>query len=80
MAGNDVEIKVIAYSGYKGEQEPRELVVDGVRTKVLGITDRWYEPSAAYFKVAAADGWLYLLRWDFEALNWTWVSRTVSDA
>lgn len=80
MADLDVDIEVIAYSGYKGDQEPRALVVDGVRTAVLGITDRWYDPHAAYFKAAAADGWQYLLRWDYETLCWSLVSRTVTDA
>lgn len=80
MSDDEIDIKVIAHSGHRGEQEPRALVVEGVRVEVSGIADRWYEPDAAYFKAAAADGWVYLLRCDFETLSWTLVSREVTDA
>lgn len=73
-------IKVIAYSGYKGEQEPRALVVDGERLDVLGVADRWYDPQAAYFKVRASDGAQYLLRCDYNTQEWTLVRRWVLDA
>lgn len=45
MDGMSSTIKVIAYSGYQGEQEPRALVFDGERLDVLSVADRWYAPT-----------------------------------
>lgn len=68
-------IKVYAYSGYQGEQEPRSLEFDGERLEILGIADRWYDPSGKYFKVRASDGALYLIKCDSESLDWTLIQR-----
>ena len=44
--GEAERFRVIAYSGYQGEQEPRALVVEGERLEVVSIQDRWYDPLA----------------------------------
>ena len=74
------EVKVHAYSGYQGEQEPRALEVEGERLEVLGIADRWYDPAGRYFKVRASDGRIYLLRCDSESLAWSIVKSWELDA
>ena len=51
--------------------EPAEIVIDGNRFPILGVTDRWYDPDARYFKVAAANGYAYLLRQDLETQGWS---------
>ena len=74
-------VRVGAYSGYKGEQEPRWIELgDEERLEVLGIADRWYDPSASYFKVRASDGAIYLLRCDSKTLEWTLVRRWAQDS
>ena len=73
VLANSIDIRVIAYAGYMGEQEPRELVVDGERFEVIGIDDRWHDPDGRYFKVAASDGRMYLLRCATEDLSWSLV-------
>jgi hypothetical protein len=73
-------LKVVAYAGYQGEQEPRAFHFDGVRLEVLDIADRWYDPAGRYFKVRASDGALYLLRCDAESLEWQLVRRWQLDA
>lgn len=73
-------VEVIAYAGYQGEQEPRVLVIEGARLDVLGIVDRWYDPTGKYFKVRASDGLLYLLRCDADTLAWSIVQRWMLDA
>lgn len=73
-------IQVIAYAGYQGEQEPRAIVIDGERLEVLGIADRWYDPTGRYFKVRASDGRLYLVRCDAETLDWDLVKTWTLDA
>jgi hypothetical protein len=74
------EIQVVAYCGYKGEQEPRSLIIGGERLDVLGVADRWYDPKASYFNVRASDGALSLLRCDTESMGWTLVCRWALDA
>lgn len=74
------EIRVECYAGYKAEQEPRVLHVDDQEMRVLGIADRWYDPSASYFKVRAEDGHQYLLRHDRARDAWTLVRRFEADA
>jgi hypothetical protein len=78
MAGT--RIAVVAYAGYQGEQEPRALVLDGVRLDVLDIADRWYDPAGRYFKVRASDGRLHLLRCDAETLEWSLVRSWTLDS
>ncbi len=65
------DFRVLAYSGYQGEQEPRALIVDGERLDVVAIEDRWYDPQARYFRVKASDGRSYLLRYDLDELSWS---------
>lgn len=67
------KIEVIAYCGYRGEQEPRAVILEGERLDVLGITDQWLDPQARYFKVHTSDGHLHLLRCDLESSSWTLV-------
>lgn len=68
---------VVAYSGYKAEQEPRALIVDGRRLAVTQIEDRWYDPAASYFRVRTDDGRAWLLRYDFETLEWSFVKAPI---
>ncbi len=71
--------RVIAYSGYHGEQEPRALIVGGQRLEVVEIRDRWYDPRARHFRVQASDGRDYLLRYDLEELGWSRVETKDPD-
>lgn len=64
-------MKVLAYSGYRGEQEPRALVTGRRRLEVTAIDERWREPEASYFRVRTEDGGRHLLRFDREKLDWT---------
>jgi hypothetical protein len=72
--------EVVAYAGYRGEQEPRALIVDGERFEVIGVDDRWQDPGASYFKVAASDGRVYLVRRDTEDASWSLVQIWQLDA
>jgi hypothetical protein len=53
----------MAYSGYKANERPLSFVLDGERLEVQNVIDRWYGVENDYFKVAATDGKVYLLRW-----------------
>ena len=62
-----VEIKL----GGSSKIEPVEIVADGQWVRILGITDRWHNRDANYFKVAASNGLAYILRHDLETQEWT---------
>ena len=55
-------IEVVAYSGYRGEQEPRAVVIGGERRPVLRIRRRWIAPDGRYFDVEMAGGERLVLR------------------
>ena len=75
-----MSLQVECYAGYKGQQEPRALVIDGERRIVVAVSDRWYGPDGAYFQIRADDGHSYLLRLDRRSDEWEIVRVTHQDA
>ena len=69
-SGEREPLRVIAYCGYRGEQEPRALIVGGERYEVRAIDDRWIEPGARCFRVRTSGGRRLLLRYDLSSLTW----------
>jgi len=57
-----MSVKVDCYAGYRGEETPRRLEVDGRRVEIVQVIDRWYEPDLRFFRVRGDDGLIYLLR------------------
>ena len=57
-------LKVTSYSGYRGEQEPRALSLEGECLEVAEILRRWTSPDGRYFEVRTSDGRVILLRSD----------------
>jgi hypothetical protein len=66
-----LRIYVDAYSGYKANERPRQFTLDEEIYEIDAVLDRWYEPSATYFKAQSTEGKTYLLRYDEEADEWT---------
>src|SRR5262245_60935007 len=64
-------IHVIAYSGYKANERPREFILDEEIYEIASVLDQWYEPSATYFNVQSTEGKTYLLRYDEQNDEWT---------
>jgi hypothetical protein len=64
------EIKVQAYSGYKGNERPLCFSMEGKELVVDHILDRWYGEDYDYFKVLADDAEIYLLKRDRETDRW----------
>ncbi len=56
-------VEVTAYSGYKANERPLSLIIDGEKLLVREIIDRWYGPENDYFKVLGSDGRVYILKW-----------------
>ncbi len=65
-----IEIKVICYAGYKGEETPRRFFLKERQIDVVEVVDRWIAPDHRYFKVRGDDGALYILRHDIAADLW----------
>ena len=66
-----MKIRVECYAGYRGEQEPRAFTLGERRMDVHEILDRWLAPDHRYFRVAASDGDIYVLRHDEANGDWT---------
>jgi ATP adenylyltransferase len=49
-------LEVVAHAGHRGAQEPRALIVEGVRREVAEVVRRWREPDGDRFVVRTADG------------------------
>lgn len=65
-----LSLDVRCYSGYRGEQEPRRLLLGQREVVVLEIIDRWLAPDHRYFKVQGDDGAVYILRHDETSGRW----------
>jgi len=63
-------ITVECYSGHRANERPVAFTFEGIRRTVQEVVDRWYEggrepgsPETAYFKVLAADGRVFIIRY-----------------
>jgi len=72
------EVQVECYSGFKANERPVAFTYQNERHEIQEIVDRWYEggldsgrPVINYFKVRAADGKVYLLRYQTETDTWS---------
>jgi len=76
---SDQKIKVIAYSGYRGEESPRALILQGERIEVVGILRRWIEEGfeestrKRFFIVKGSDGIVYKIYCDEKVMEWFYV-------
>ena len=76
--GDYQEIRVECYSGFKANERPVAFTYQGERREIEEIVDRWYEGGLDsgrsvidYFKVRAADGKVYLLRYQSGSDAWS---------
>ena len=63
-------IKVHCYSGYRGEETPRQFWLGKRCVTVRKVLDSWLAPDHRYFKVLGDDGGEYILRHDPHGSNW----------
>ena len=69
------DIRVESYPGHKGEETPSALAVDGDRTTVTAVIDRWDSDTHSYFRVSASDGRRYVLRYHYNEGLWELVMQ-----
>ena len=65
-----MEVEVACYSGYRGEETPRQIRRGDRKIEIKEIHDQWLSPSHRYFKVLGDDNAIYILRHDSESWNW----------
>lgn len=65
-----MEIRVECYAGYRGEEQPRRLLIGLRQVVVVEIIDRWLDPEHRYFKLRGDDGALYIVRHDGLRHRW----------
>jgi hypothetical protein len=67
-----VTVRVECYAGSKADERPVRFWLDCRDYGVEEVLDQWYGPSAAFFKVRASDGNLYILRQDRSSPDGRW--------
>jgi len=73
---SDQRIKVIAYSGYRGEETPRAMILRGERIEVVGILRGWIEEGVGdrarkrFLIVKGSDGILHKVYYDEKTMEW----------
>ncbi len=72
----DLRIGVAAYAGYRGEELPRSLRIDGSTIEVSEVEKLWIEEDRAtrrkkrFFRVKGNNSRTYILYYDEESMDW----------
>ncbi len=70
------KVTVVAYSGYRGEETPREFTLHGNKVEVVEIIKAWIEQGAGnkgikrFFEVKGNDGSVYTIYYDEDEKEW----------
>ncbi len=62
--------RVECYSGHRGEETPRRLIIGEQAIGVARVLDQWLAPDHRYFKVEGDNGSVYIVRHDMSSLEW----------
>lgn len=66
-----MNVRVECYAGYRAEETPRRLLLDGRSVEVVELLERWRTPQARGFRLRGDDGALYLLVQENRSGQWT---------
>ncbi len=69
------KVRVLSYSGYRGEESPRAFVLNGEKIQVESVLDMWIEEGRSrerkrFFKIKGGDGFTYILYNDELSKEW----------
>jgi hypothetical protein len=76
MGMSEERIEVIAYSGYRGEETPRAIILHGKKIDIVEILNMWIEESfekkvrMRYYQIKGSDGLLYRIYYHEKAMVW----------
>ncbi|MDJ0722658.1 MAG: hypothetical protein QNJ04_13570 [Desulfobacterales bacterium] len=69
-----MQIDVVCYAGYRGEETPRRFRLGDRYRDVTEVLDRWLAPDHRYFKLKTDDSGVWILRHDTIREFWELVS------
>jgi hypothetical protein len=70
------KVNVIAYSGYRGEETPKKVILHSRQIEVVEILSRWIEEGSVnratkrFFRVKGREGLIYKIYYDDGKLEW----------
>ena len=73
---SEEKVRVIAYSGYRGEETPRAFMLGGRRIEVVEIKESWLEEgfgdrtTKRFFKVKGNDRGIHKIFYDEKTAEW----------
>jgi hypothetical protein len=67
-----MRVRVECYAGRKADERPLRFWFDEQERVVEEVIEQWYGPEAAFFKVRADDGIVYILRHNTSIENGEW--------
>ena len=73
------KIEVVAYSGHRGEETPRTIILHDKTIEVFEILDRWIEEGfeertrKRFFEIKGNNGNTYKIYYDEKAMEWLYV-------
>jgi hypothetical protein len=76
MKGSEEKIEVIAYSGYRGEETPRTILLHDEKIEVIEILSQWIEETSdnrerkRFYQIKGDDGVLHRIYYDEKAMEW----------
>jgi hypothetical protein len=76
MGRSEEKIEVIAYSGYRGEETPRAIVLHGERIEVTEILRQWIEEMPddrkrkRGYQIRGSDNILHRIYYDEKTMEW----------
>jgi hypothetical protein len=79
MGKSKEKIEVIAYSGYRGEETPRIILLHSERIEVIEILSQWVEERSKnrtrkrFYQVRGNDGFVHRIYYDERAMEWYYV-------
>jgi hypothetical protein len=81
MEGSEERIEVIAYSGCRGEESPRTILLHGERIEVIEVSRQWIQEKSdnreirRFYQVRGSDGNLYIIYYDEKSMKWFHINK-----
>jgi hypothetical protein len=73
---SEEKVGVVAHSGYRGEEAPREIILHDKTIEVVEILSRWIGEGSEnrtiirFFKVKGSDGSIHEIYYDEKKMEW----------
>jgi hypothetical protein len=64
-------LRVECYSGFRADERPVRVFLNGQAAPIGAVEDRWYSPGFTFFRVLLATGERYVLRHQQAQDLWT---------